>query len=118
MKAETPVTSDVEAALDEAAKEYVSLLVGLINALPKQKRQAESGTARQEDEAEELAAGMEPSAQGMSVTKGFCHLDGACSQVLAKKLLLRSCWRAAAAENTCLRILNLLLNDHVGLVCA
>ena len=88
MKAETPVTSNVEAALDEAAKDYISLLVGLINALPKQKRQAASSTARQEDEAEELAAGMEPSAQGMSVIDRFCHLLGACCLVLAKLLLL------------------------------
>ena len=70
MKVETPVTSDVEAALDEAAKEYVSLLIGLINALPKQKRPGDI-TVRQEDEAEELAAGMGPSAQGMSVTGCF-----------------------------------------------
>ena len=85
------MTSDVEAALDEAAKEYISLLVGLINALPKQKRQAESGTAKQEDEAEELAAGMEPSAQGTSVTRAFCHVKGACCLVLAKELLPLSC---------------------------
>ncbi|CAK0784762.1 hypothetical protein CVIRNUC_007966 [Coccomyxa viridis] len=79
IKAETPVTSDVEAALDEATKEYISLLVGLINALPKQKRQAESSTAKQEDEAEELAAGMEPSAQGADDTGDAAHKGAASS---------------------------------------
>ncbi len=34
-KADTPGTSDVEAALDQKAEEYIALLLGLINALPK-----------------------------------------------------------------------------------
>lgn len=34
-KAGTPGTSDVDAALDERAEEYIALLLGLINALPK-----------------------------------------------------------------------------------
>lgn len=35
IKADTPGTSDVEAALDQTAEEYIALLYGLINALPK-----------------------------------------------------------------------------------
>ncbi|BDA48020.1 probable BRO1 domain-containing protein BROX [Coccomyxa sp. Obi] len=35
IKADTPGTSDVEAALDQKAEEYIALLLGLINALPK-----------------------------------------------------------------------------------
>ena len=34
-KAETPGTSDVEITLDQKAEEYIALLLGLINALPK-----------------------------------------------------------------------------------
>lgn len=35
VKADTPGTSDVEAALDQKAEEYIALLLGIINALPK-----------------------------------------------------------------------------------
>jgi hypothetical protein len=34
-KVETPATSDVDAALEEKAGEYIALLLGMINALPK-----------------------------------------------------------------------------------
>ena len=59
MKAETPATSDVEAALDQAAEEYISLLIGLVNALPKPKKGADSKDAGKVDEVEELASEME-----------------------------------------------------------
>jgi hypothetical protein len=35
VKADTPGTSDIEAALDQKAEEYIALLLGIINALPK-----------------------------------------------------------------------------------
>ena len=67
IKAETPGTSDVEAGLDQAAEEYISLLVGLINALPKPTKEA-GGTdaAGKGDQVQELALEMEASSSGMS----------------------------------------------------
>lgn len=73
MKAETPVTSDVEAGLDQAAKEYISLLVGLVNALPKAKKGAQNKDAAKGYEAEELASGMEPSSEGVRAPLPKCQ---------------------------------------------
>ena len=67
IKAETPGTSDVEAGLDQAAEEYISLLVGLINALPKPTKEAGStDVAGKGDEAQELALEMDAQSSGMS----------------------------------------------------
>ena len=67
IKAETPGTSDVEAGLDQAAEEYISLLLGLINALPKPTKEAGStDAAGKGDEAQELALEMGASSSGMS----------------------------------------------------
>lgn len=59
MKAETPGTSDVEAALDQAAEDYISLLIGLLNALPKPKKGGDSKDGGKGDEVDELALEME-----------------------------------------------------------
>ena len=66
MKAETPATSDVEAALDQTAEDYVSLLIGLVNALPKPKKGADSKDAGNRDEVDEFALEMEADSGGLS----------------------------------------------------
>ena len=67
MKAQTPATSDVEAALDQTAEDYISLLIGLVNALPKPKKAVDSKDAGKGDEIEELALQMESEGAGLSV---------------------------------------------------
>lgn len=73
MKADTPATSDVEAALDQAAQEYIALLIGLINAPKKQRKGGESKDAGKGDEIEELALDMEQPSTGMlGFTSAIC----------------------------------------------
>lgn len=65
MKADTPATSNVEAALDQVAQEYIALLIGLINAPEKPRKAGESKDAGKGDEIDELALDMEHPSAGM-----------------------------------------------------
>lgn len=65
MKAETPATSDVESALDQAAQDYISLLIGLVNAPLKPGKEADAKDAGKGDEIEELAQEMDSESGGL-----------------------------------------------------
>lgn len=68
LKVETPATSDVEAALDQTTEEYISLLIGLVNAIPKPKKGSDSKDAGKGDKIEELASEMESEGGGLPVS--------------------------------------------------
>ena len=72
MKADTPATSNVEAALDQAAQEYIALLIGLINAPQEPRKEVESKDARNGDEMEELTLDPKPSAGMLGFTFAIC----------------------------------------------
>ena len=79
MKAETPATSDVESALDQAAQEYISLLIGLVNSPPKLGKGAEAKDAGKGDEVEELAQEMESDTAGLSPSSSMRQLPAGCA---------------------------------------
>ncbi len=64
-KAETPATSDVEDALSAKTEEYIALLLGLVNSLPKAQQQT-----HELDEAD-LNGDTEASHDPVSVTEGL-----------------------------------------------
>ncbi len=89
MKAETPATSDVEATLDQAAEEYISLLIGLVNALPKPKKGADGKDAGKVDEVEELASEME--SEGVFVSQFPLHADFNAASLQLRLLRIQLC---------------------------